>query len=145
MRPFKIDAVVACDDVRKESSGKDILIGVYPAGVTMFPVPGQIRLAFWIRLTGARDGDLSVELKAEPPGSKASFSAKTEIKALPAGSPIALILPAIGYPIQEEGEFKVYCKNSDEGWEEIYSFLIRQGSSSGVPASPGAPSPPPES
>ena len=67
---FKATSVIICDDIRREASGKEILIGVY-AGVILLPALPTLlptlstRIEFTTSLS--RADDLAVELR-DPDG-----------------------------------------------------------------------------
>jgi hypothetical protein len=44
-----IIAVVVCDDVRHESNGKDIIIGVYGSDAIVPSYPALLRPSFWVQ------------------------------------------------------------------------------------------------
>lgn len=62
MTEFKIHNVVVCDDVRRENTGKDILVGAYPGSINMGKMPGQVVLSFWLELQFHKNGDITVEI-----------------------------------------------------------------------------------
>jgi hypothetical protein len=47
---------VFCDDIRKEESGKDILIGVYGSDLVVDKLPATIPLSLWINIRGVKEG-----------------------------------------------------------------------------------------
>lgn len=56
MSDIKITAVVVCDDIRKEVTGKDILIGVYAGDIIVPEFPAVITATFWIEMTPGKLG-----------------------------------------------------------------------------------------
>ncbi|WP_059023132.1 hypothetical protein [Acetobacter ghanensis] len=45
---IEIISAIFCDEVRKEASGKDIIIGATPNGVSVLKFPAKIRGSFWL-------------------------------------------------------------------------------------------------
>ncbi|MFT8444880.1 DUF6941 family protein, partial [Acetobacter orientalis] len=64
---FKVISAVVCDEVRREASGKETLIGVSSGLIRPNSFPCVLRLSFWIQVCGANleDGqyDMSLSLK----------------------------------------------------------------------------------
>jgi hypothetical protein len=62
----RIGALIICDDIRddirKEISNKDILIGVYGSEIVVPEFPATIPLAFWMEITPTKLGELSLQL-----------------------------------------------------------------------------------
>lgn len=62
MTGFVIHNVVVSDDVRRENTGKDILVGTYPGSINMGKMPGQVALCFWLELQFYKNGDIEIEM-----------------------------------------------------------------------------------
>ncbi len=116
---FTVGNVIVCDDVRREMTGKDILIGVYPDGINAAQIPGVITLAFWAELIPTATGTLDVELQIELPDAtkpvKVSLTANIEqIARFPA------IIPPFPYSITTEGHVKLLARTlGADDWIEI--------------------------
>lgn len=64
-----IGAVIVCDDVRKEVTNKDILIGVYAGDIVVPAFPAVLTVAFWIELrrpVGHYDDEFRVTIGDKP-------------------------------------------------------------------------------
>lgn len=57
-------AVTFCDDIRTESNGKLILVGVYPENLVPFSIPQIITISVWIRIKGLKVGSHPVHFSA---------------------------------------------------------------------------------
>lgn len=54
---------VVCDHIRKEDTGKFILLGVYHGGVLLQQLPANLILSFYIPFTPDQSGDFDVSFK----------------------------------------------------------------------------------
>jgi hypothetical protein len=59
----RIESVVFCDDVRKETTNKDILIGVYSGDIIVPHFPAVISSAIWIEIVGDNIGPFELNLR----------------------------------------------------------------------------------
>ena len=50
----EIKTVIFCDDIRKEITNKDILIGVYAGDIVVPSFPTPLALALWIEIIPRR-------------------------------------------------------------------------------------------
>lgn len=93
---FTLRSVIVCDDIRTESSGKDILIGVYNGAIVFPRLPAALRqliVRLEYELIGAREHTFKLAV-ADDDGSS-MFEAAGELTAPPSGEPVVLAL-AIG-------------------------------------------------
>ena len=136
MAKFTVGSVVLCDDVRREITNKDILIGVYGGGIMAPSLPAAIPLALWIEFTPKIIGPYSFDLKIRlPPGdSEIIMQLVTEFQS--AGEPASIYTPQLICPIKESGSIDVFIKGTkDEGWILIKSKTVTLG----APATPATP------
>jgi hypothetical protein len=59
----RVESVVFCDDVRKETTNKDILIGVYAGDIVVASFPAVISSAIWIEIAGDNIGPFELKLR----------------------------------------------------------------------------------
>ena len=59
-------SVIICDDIRQETTGKVILVGVYAENLVVPSLPVSLSLSFWIRLKRVEPGlsELTVRIGA---------------------------------------------------------------------------------
>jgi hypothetical protein len=53
-----IKAFIVCDDIRREDNGKEILIGVYSAGIVAPQFPVALALSFWMQFVASSAANL---------------------------------------------------------------------------------------
>jgi hypothetical protein len=62
---IEIISAIFCDEVRKEASGKDIIIGASPNGVSVLKFPAKIRGSFWINAKATNVEKKQYSMKVE--------------------------------------------------------------------------------
>ena len=126
--------VVFCDDVRREVSGKDILVGAYSGDITVQSVPTTIGIAFWIQVRVKGIGTVRTRLRVTDPagntageaifdqliGTEVSDAASTETTA-------AVILPQLLISVVQTGTVTVYWAVGDGEYALIGAKAVRIG------------------
>lgn len=127
MLPFKIAAVVLCDDVRVEQSNKHILIGVYNNAIVVNGFPAEIPVCWWIQILPERIGHFDMELQLVKDDKSTLLKA---IFAFDAHATIwsAITLPKATLQLHGPGTLRLEMKNSaDTEWTTIHEFNVAQG------------------
>jgi hypothetical protein len=60
---LEFTAVVMCDEVRREITNKDILIGAYAGYVVVTEFPAQISAAFWMEVRPSKIGEFTIQFR----------------------------------------------------------------------------------
>ena len=118
-----ITNIVICDDVRREVTGKDILIGVYNGDIVVPSFPASIRIVLWVQFEPRRAGTFHVEIRIVFPNSShvgASFD--MEIREENSPGSVAMALPIHA---DREGRFAVQARVNDQEWENIKNFMVK--------------------
>jgi hypothetical protein len=113
-------AAIVCDDLRQETSGKDILIGVYRGDMLVNDFPIPLKLAIWMPLKVISAGDV-VDFKVGVIDSKtektiletkgANFSvSRSDI-------PFVVRLPNVAIIIEGATLLHIGFKQSDGPWK----------------------------
>ena len=126
MAAFKIGYVLICDDVRKEITGKDILIGVYTTVINVHHLPAAVNLSAWIEVIPTRKGQSSLEVKFEVPNdvSPATFGVIVGIE--DHENSFAIATPVTGFPIQKEGQIRVSVREQgSQKWQIVKRINVR--------------------
>lgn len=116
----KIETALVCDDVRREQSGKDILIGVYTAGIGVPALPSQQRFAFWLMLSAPEPGAFSLTLRIlAPQTTRADVRMELDISPKPdavfSQEPFALFTPPLLLQITEPGDLELQARWGERG------------------------------
>jgi Family of unknown function (DUF6941) len=148
VKPFN---VVFCDDIRREISGKDILIGAYSGDIIIPSVPAIIPIAMWIQIRTTTLGTARIRIKIiDPAGNKAG---QTGFEFQPGesvgDSTAAVTLPPLMVSVTAPGAIKVYWATEGEEMTLIGEKTVRIGPvpTASLPPSGQSPSavPPPAS
>ena len=119
------EIALLCDDVRREQSGKDILIGVYAGDVLVPQLPIQIPIACWLLVKPKKTGDLEFDLRIKAPGSAPPFEMKVVANVSDSSEPFAFFSPPIGIRIESEGSMQIFGKpKSSQKWKNILTKKI---------------------
>ena len=60
---MKVTNVIICDDVRREHTGKHIIIGVYPDNILVPEFPATVMLCIWAQFLPDEIGEKSIEIR----------------------------------------------------------------------------------
>lgn len=129
--------VVFCDDIRLESTGKYILIGVYTGQMSLLLGPTLVTLATWIEISDLAEGTRIVDLKVlfgdtgkEELVSSASFSIAVTMPELPA----YLWPTGLHFDSKNGGTLKVSVAVDGEDIPTSGVLHIRPGDLGAIPA-----------
>lgn len=134
-----VRSVVLCDDIRREISGKDILIGAYAGSIVVAQWPFALNIAMWIEYEPAAIGNADIHLQFSYAGKAPS---KVKISAQ------FLDLSVIGIPLtgmavigDEEGELKIETSTDGSNWQTLKTYSVRKGKVTSLPTAINTPSP----
>jgi hypothetical protein len=133
---FTVNAVVICDEVRKEITNKDILIGVYGGAIVPSSFPIQIPIAVWMEFTPERAGTLEMDFRIVLPGNPTELRMSFVLDVQDPRDPATLYTPQVQCLVHEAGEVRVFVKPAEsQEWRLIKAKRIEAGIST-------APTPP---
>jgi hypothetical protein len=122
---FVIINALVCDDVRREITNKDILIGVYSDGINIPSLPASVNICFWMKVIPKKLGRLSIELKVDLPGNPTPIQVKVEADVLAINRPFSLYTPQILYPIMKDGDIKLSARQSGlKTWNAVEKIRV---------------------
>jgi hypothetical protein len=136
MSKFTVEAVVICDDVRKEVTSKDILIGAYGGGILVSSLPATIPIAVWIELTPESAGRLDVDLRLVLPGTPGEFALRIIGDIPRGGEPTSINSPQIMCPVGAVGDIEVSVRSPEEA---EWHIVKRKSVTLGPPQQPPMP------
>lgn len=73
------ETVVACDDIRREDSGKVILIGVYNNVIQVNNFPAALAFKYWIQCKTTAEGNIPINLRIITDNNKTLFHTKLNL------------------------------------------------------------------
>ncbi|PAQ01547.1 hypothetical protein LRP31_18860 [Mesorhizobium mediterraneum] len=108
----KVTSVVFADDVRREVSGKDILIGVFGGDVMVPALPTPMQIALWVQMD-VKGKSVAVEVEITMPnGAPDGVSVRFDLQGEMDGS-ASISTPPIGTIVTSEGDIVVRFRMAD--------------------------------
>jgi hypothetical protein len=128
MLPFKVCAVVACDDIRiEQGTNKSILIGVYNGSILFPSFPGELSLAWWIQISVEKIGRFEFDLRLVKDDNATLLRAIFAFEGHHPGW-ASIPLPKAQIQMQSPGNCSLQLKLRDESeWTTIYKFDVQSG------------------
>lgn len=137
----KVSSVVLCDDVRREISGKDILIGAYAGTIVVASIPFALRVALWVEIEATETGVLEIHLRITLDGKKPS-----DLKiALLIDRPATIAAPITNLNLNGdvEGKLQIEWSLDKIRWETVKTYEVVRGTVTGLPQPQPQPQPQP--
>lgn len=132
MTEVRFNAVLFCDDVRRETTGKDILIGVYGGDILVNSFPQWLPLAIWAEIEAEKPGHHTLLFRLtyadNPP-----LNMKAEMNVSGEG-PSGVSLPRLEVLVESEGVLALEVRrNNEEPWCELKRKQVRKRTSPVLP------------
>jgi hypothetical protein len=126
---FTAVASLVCDDVRREISGKEILIGVYADNVYVSVIPANLNVNLYIRALFGQRGVSNIKFKILGPGGiQVTPEASISFPAPPDPESVAsIIVGGIIFQAQAEGKYEFQWQPPGQEWETVTYLHIRKG------------------
>lgn len=117
----KVLSAVVCDDVREESNGKQILIGVYSGAITVHMIPSlPLTLRCWVNLRIQGPCKLKLYFRATDHDDKEIFNAELETGTEDPVGLGSIPLGPIIYTLREpDGSLKVDYREEEGDWINV--------------------------
>jgi hypothetical protein len=133
---FDVLDFLPCDLIRREDTGKTLLVGVYGNGILLRPeteFPHRIALAYWVRLTHRVHGASPFKMEIIGPGDLVAYSVDgefTEDKTEPEGSPSIFPFPhTLVTELHGEGRYTARLTfagvTKDAGWFDVRLRVLK--------------------
>lgn len=139
--PLEITAVLVCDDIRKEVTNKETIIGVYSGDIVVPSFPSWFNSSLWIELFAQGPGTFDLKFRVGLTGKKPiEIGAKVTI-----GKSGNASIPLVGMQLQADqpSELIIEC-TLDKEWKIIKRKAVIQGAVT-LPFPPIQDSPPNDS
>jgi hypothetical protein len=119
-------AVLVCDDIRRDTSNKDIIIGVYSADIVMSSVPHWMTIAFYLEYLPSETGEQLVELRFGLTH-MGLVAVNIKIDAFDL-APVSMPVTGLQMLIDREGELLIEASfDSKKTWQELKRKKIKVG------------------
>lgn len=114
----RISTVIFCDDIIKELSGKEILIGVYSGNIQVNSYPAQLRLSLWIEFEADAPDQGHWELQVATPSGNPPIQVDFDMEVKSAGSSS---MSMVGLPVrlESDGEIAVSSRRDTGDWRIV--------------------------
>lgn len=126
-KSYKIRSVIVCDDVRREISKKEILIGVYTDAIVVQQVPAVLPLLhFRVNLSVTKDAADKFSFYVEKPSGARLLDTKDQSYEKDGN---VILVMAMHNPILDEvGQHRMYLQMGSARKEMIGEFNVTVGS-----------------
>jgi len=117
---------VFCDDIRKEVTGKEILIGVYSGDLLVPHLPAPVVLAIWVpfeRIEG-KSGKIPIEFRLLDDNNRPIGYGSAEIEVSDTADTGSLSFPSLGAMLDHSGRLVFQLKQYDDSWQTIASLKV---------------------
>ena len=133
---------IFCDDIRREVTGKEILIGVYSGDLLVSRFPAPVVMAIWVPFerVGNAEGKIPIEFRMldAVDNNRSLGYGSIEIALSNVSNVGALSLPMLAMILNAPGRLVFQLKQHDEPWQTVTSLEVRPS-----PINPASePSPP---
>lgn len=108
----EVVSVILCDDVRKEITGKDILIGVYTGTMNVPTYPATFPAALWVEIEPDGVGQIPGRVKIETPSGNPPIEFGFELEIVEQDTAI-FVMGGLPLTVERDGEIVVSIKMGD--------------------------------
>ena len=122
---MRIHNAIICDQVRKEDTGKHLLLGVYPVDVLVRDFPATIALVLWMQLYVDRNGEYEVEFRTQNDKksisrTKATMNVKNHLH------PVTIALPSAPIEIDGECTLSFQIREKNKRWKTVKEVPVKK-------------------
>jgi hypothetical protein len=121
-----ITSVILCEEVRREITTKDILLGVFPGDIASQGFPAQIPVAFWFSFKPSASGNMEFELRLLDQTNAALIELKSEILVGDNLGPAAFFTPPLRLQVVKPSKFRLQMRQGGAGWKTIKTFGVEK-------------------
>jgi hypothetical protein len=126
MSALQFSSVLVCDDIRKEVSNKDILIGVYSGDIVVPSFPVWLPISFWIEVSANEAGKSEAQFRLTVVDHTPPIMLKAGLQVDKPGS-TAIIIAGLQLLFEKEGDLILEVKPDGGDWTVLKSKKIMQG------------------
>jgi hypothetical protein len=119
-RDWKVTSLVICDDIRSESTNKDVLIGVYAGDIAVSKFPAEFKIAIWAEIVPQKSGKNALGLLVK--GNNSSSEVTFLIDSIE-NQPETIITTNRVVSMREAGELNIFMRDKDD-WTLIKSKKV---------------------
>ncbi len=132
MKNTKVASCIICDIARKESGGKDILIGVYSTYMKIKSLPVVLpNFAVWIELQTEETQFDSLEISILDPDNKPLVNAKGKLEITSETGYVGIPMQFANMPFQKTGKYKIQI-GIDSPIKTVKEFFVLEDVKAGT-------------
>lgn len=123
---------IVCDDIRREDSGKFILIGVYPELIMLNMLPAQIILSIWMqfKMQLLEKTTLEFEVRGDALQDTMPFTLDIGDENLFGKNEIVPLIIKLPFNLKAIGDFTIYFrKKGQQEWTAAQTVMVKRNSS----------------
>lgn len=125
MADIRFASALVCDEIRREDTGKYILIGVYVSEILVDRLPAGLQLSFWLIITVDTDQPRAFEMRLVGPGEAQLMRGAVTASFAKAGGPYGLPLGPAPIQLQSVGRLRLEVQlQGQEDWQEIANLTV---------------------
>ena len=128
---FEIVNALVCDDVRRESSGKDILIGVYGSAILVTRFPASISPMLWIQARALKSGEIKFAIRMLNEHEAVFFETSGGVDTDEPGGLGAFSVGGVNLQVHSEMNLIFQLKIDSGEWTNVLEIPIELQSQSG--------------
>jgi hypothetical protein len=106
MPDVRCKAVLLCEEIREEKSGKYLLVGVYPGGIAVASFPAKIRASSYLILHADVAGEYEIEIKMKYKEAEQTFAVQFET--LADNTEVSIPTPSASLTVIEDGAIEIF-------------------------------------
>ena len=125
MPSIDISSVVLCDDVRQETNGKLILIGVYIHSVLVADFPAKLILTMWVEIKPNETGKFPAKFRVIKDDESVLLRGETKIT-IDNLDPTTALFPRLPLEFQRDGVYFFQWKFGDDEWQTVKEFIVQK-------------------
>jgi hypothetical protein len=122
---IQVHSLILCDDVRREESGKDILIGVYSGDILVPQFPAALSLSLWAEYTVRGTGPLLVAFRMTTDRGTELLRVEVTISIGNGGAGAGSIaFRGIGVPLTDPCNLLIAMRQQDSDWVQVRTKAV---------------------
>ena len=104
---------VICDDVRVELNGKETIVGVYTAGISVPFIPFSITICLWLQVIWSGEGESHIEISVLNTGNRQVGEIEGPAQVISPGYQSTLAIRGLNFNADMEGTYDIKVAPAD--------------------------------
>jgi len=121
---FSVKHVIICDEIRREDTGKLIIIGAYADSINVPRLPFDMTLAFWISIVPKIEGEISCQWRLTHDKAGDLSVSEGTVKLGNVGNESPLVLRRVPVQLPKEGILSFQVREGEGRWRTLKKIPI---------------------